>query len=257
MSRRATTNAPATVSVWQLPTVGHKLSVIICCYNERETILEIIRRVQAVDLGVDWDKELLVVDNCSTDGTRELLQTMDSPNVKIVLQPRNMGKGNSVRTAIPLCTGDFVITQDADLEYNPAEYPRLIEKALNENLDVVYGSRVLGGKRYHHYAANYWAVRALTMLTNLLFGAKYTDVATNYKLVRTPILKSLQLTCSGFDLDFELSDKLALATRRIGEAPISFAPRTYAQGKKIRLADGLRAFWIVFRDRFVPVAWHR
>ncbi|MBI5292505.1 MAG: glycosyltransferase family 2 protein [Chloroflexi bacterium] len=232
-----------------------KLSVIICVFNERDTILEIIRRVQAVDLG-DWQRELIVVDNCSTDGTRELLQTVTAPNVRVILQPRNMGKGASVRTAIPLCAGDYTITQDADLEYDPAEYPRLLNKALSEGLEVVYGSRVLGGKRYHYYAANYWAVRLLTLITNLLFGARYTDVATNYKLVRTSILQSLKLTCNGFDLDFELSDKLALATRKIGEVPISFNPRTYAQGKKIRLRDGLRAYWIVFRDRFVPQAWH-
>ncbi|MBI2976076.1 MAG: glycosyltransferase family 2 protein [Chloroflexi bacterium] len=232
-----------------------KLSVIICVFNERDTILEIIRRVQAVDLG-DWQRELIVVDNCSTDGTRELLQTVTAPNVRVILQPRNMGKGASVRTAIPLCAGDYTITQDADLEYDPAEYPRLLNKALSEGLEVVYGSRVLGGKRYHYYAANYWAVRLLTLITNLLFGARYTDVATNYKLVRTSILQSLKLTCNGFDLDFELSDKLALATRKIGEVPISFNPRTYAQGKKIRLRDGLRAYWIVFRDRFVPQVWH-
>ncbi len=232
-----------------------KLSVIICVFNERDTILEIIRRVQAVDLG-DWQRELIVVDNCSADGTRELLQTVTAPNVRLILQPRNMGKGTSVRTAIPLCTGDYTITQDADLEYDPAEYPRLLKKALSEGLEVVYGSRVLGGKRYHYYAANYWAVRLLTLITNLLFGVRYTDVATNYKLVRTPILQSLKLTGNGFDLDFELSDKLALATRKIGEVPISFSPRTYAEGKKIRLRDGLRAYWIVFRDRFVPQAWH-
>ncbi len=233
-----------------------KLSVIIPVYNERETILEIINRVRAVNLGDGWEKELIVVDNCSTDGTRDLLRMVTLPNVKIVYQPRNLGKGTSVRAGISLASGDFAITQDADLEYDPAEYPRLLERALKENLDVVYGSRVLGGKRYHHYAANYWAVRLLTLLTNLFFGVHYTDVATNYKLVRTPILKSLRLTCSGFDLDFELSDKLALATKRIGEVPISFNPRTYEQGKKIRFKDGLRAYWVVFRDRFIPQAWH-
>jgi len=233
-----------------------KLSVIIPVYNERETILEIINRVRAVNLGDGWEKELIVVDNCSTDGTRDLLRRVTLPNVKIVYQPRNLGKGTSVRAGISLASGDFAITQDADLEYDPAEYPRLLERALKENLDVVYGSRVLGGKRYHHYAANYWTVRLLTLLTNLFFGVHYTDVATNYKLVRTPILKSLRLTCSGFDLDFELSDKLALATKRIGEVPISFNPRTYEQGKKIRFKDGLRAYWVVFRDRFIPQAWH-
>ena len=207
-------------------------------------------------MGDGWERELIIVDNCSTDGTRDLLRSLTASNVKVVYQPRNLGKGNSVRTAIRLCAGDYAITQDADLEYNPAEYVRLLGKAIDENLDVVYGSRVLGGKRYHHYAANYWAVRALTFLTNFFFGARYSDVATNYKLVRTPILKSLKLTCSGFDLDFELSNKLALATKRIGEVPISFSPRTYAQGKKIRLADGVRAYWIIFRDRFIPQAWH-
>ena len=232
-----------------------KLSVIICVYNERKTILEIIQRVQSVDLGA-WGRELIVVDNCSTDGTRDLLQTVTASNVTIVYQQKNMGKGNSVRTAIPLCTGDYTITQDADLEYDPQEYPKLIQKAVSEDLDVVYGSRVLGGKKYHYYAANYWGVRFLTVLTNLLFNARYTDVATNYKLMRTPILQSLKLTCSGFDLDFELSDKLALATKRMSEVPIGFNPRTYEQGKKIRLWDGLHAVWIVLRDRFVPSQYH-
>jgi glycosyltransferase involved in cell wall biosynthesis len=229
-----------------------KLSVIICVYNERDTILEIVRRVQAVDLGPGWERELIIVDNCSTDGTRELLATLTAPNVRVVLQPRNLGKGTSVRTAIPLCVGDFAITQDADLEYDPADYPRLLAKALGEKLDVVYGSRVLGGKRNNHYTANYWAVRALTWMTNVFFGARYTDVATNYKLIRTSLLKSLRLDRSGFDLDFEISDQLALATERIGEIPISFTPRTYAEGKKIGFVDGMRAALVIVRDRLRP-----
>lgn len=226
-----------------------KLSIIICVYNERETILEIVRRVQDVDLGSGWLKEIIIVDNYSTDGTRDLLKTLHEENIKIVLQPRNFGKGNSIRTAIPLCTGDYTITQDADLEYHPRQYPALLDKAVREGLDVVYGSRVLGGKQYHHYAANYWGVRILTFLTNFLFGARYTDVATNYKLVRTSLLKSLRLTCSGFDLDFEISNKLARATNKIAEVPIDFEPRTYEQGKKIRLYDGLRALYIILRNR--------
>lgn len=233
-----------------------KLSVIICVYNEHETIMEILHRVQTTDLGPGWEREVIIVDNVSTDGTRELLQTIDADNVRVVYQEVNLGKGNSVRTAIPLCQGDYTITQDADLEYNPQDYAALLEKATAENLDVVYGSRVLGGKRYHYYAMNYWAVRGLTLMTNLLFGARYTDVATNYKLVRTPLLQSLKLTCSGFDLDFELSNKLALATRKIGEAPIGFTPRTYEQGKKIRAGDGLGALRVILRDRFIPQRWH-
>lgn len=228
------------------------LSVIICAYNERETILPVLDRVRAAPLGEGWRKEIIVVDNCSTDGTRELLQSVSAPNVKIIYQPRNMGKGTSVRTAIPHCTGEFTVTQDADLEYDPADHARLLEKALAEGLDAVYGSRVLSGKRYHYYTRNYWGVRALTWLTNLLFGSHFTDVATNYKLIRTSLLQSLRLTCSGFDLDFEISNRLARATRRIGEVPISYNPRTFEQGKKIRAADGLRALIVILRNRLRP-----
>ena len=226
-----------------------KLSVIICVYNEKNTILEILKRVQEADLGQGWEKEIIIVDNCSTDGTRDLLQTIKAQNVKTVLQPRNLGKGNSIRTAIPLCTGEYTITQDADLEYHPRQYSALLQKALQENLDVVYGSRVLGDRRYHNYAANYWAVRFLTFLTNLLFGSAFTDVATNYKLVRTSLLQSLHLCCSGFDLDFEISNKLALRTKKISEVPIDFEPRTYSQGKKIHAGDGLQALLVILRDR--------
>lgn len=226
-----------------------KLSIIICVYNERDTILEVVRRVQEVELGADWTKEIIIVDNYSTDGTRDLLNTIQDDNIKVIFQPKNFGKGTSIRTAIPLCTGDYTITQDADLEYHPRQYPILLEKAMRENLDVVYGSRVLGGKKYHYYAVNYWGVRILTFLTNIFFGAHYTDVATNYKLIRTSLLKSLHLTCSGFDLDFEISNKLARATKKIGEVPIIFEPRTYRQGKKIRLYDGLRSLYVIFRDR--------
>jgi len=234
-----------------------KLSVIICVFNERQTVLEILDRVQSADLGDGWAREIIIVDNCSTDGTRELLEHVNANNVRVILQSSNLGKGNSVRTAIPHCSGEYSITQDADLEYNPQQYKALIESALDNDLDVVYGSRVLSGKRYHHYARNYWGVRALTLLTNILFGANYTDVATNYKLIRTPLLQSLKLTCFGFDLDFELSDKLALATKRIGEVAIDYEPRTYAEGKKIRAGDGLRALLVILRDRLVPQRWHR
>lgn len=234
-----------------------KLSVIICVYNERDTILEVLKRVKQADLGPEWTKEIIIVDNNSTDGTRELLRTIPDENVRIIYQIRNLGKGNSVRTAVPICTGDFTITQDADLEYHPRQYRLLIQKALDENLDVVYGSRVLAGTRHHYYTINYWAVRILTFFTNLFFCAHYTDVATNYKLVRTSLLKSLKLTCSGFDLDFEISNKLAMATKKIGEVPIDFEPRTYEQGKKIRYTDGLRAFWVIIRDWFITYRWHK
>jgi len=226
-----------------------KLSIIVPVYNESSTILEILKRVQQADIGPDWQKQIIVVDNCSTDGTRDLLLDYKADNVQIIMQPENRGKGNSVRKAIPLCNGDYTITQDADLEYDPREYVKLLKHAMVNKLDVVYGSRVLGNKYYHNYRLNYWVVRCLTYLTNLFFGASFTDVATNYKLMRTELLKSLELQCSGFDLDFEISNKLALMTDKIDEISIDYEPRTYAEGKKIGLMDGLLALWTIVRDR--------
>ncbi|MBI3359556.1 MAG: glycosyltransferase family 2 protein [Chloroflexi bacterium] len=229
-----------------------KLSIIICAYNERDTILTVLDRVQAVSLGSGWEKEIIVVDNCSTDGTRELLQSVTAPNVRIIYQPHNMGKGLSIRTGFRHAAGDYGFVQDADLEYDPADQPRFLGKALAENLDAVYGSRTLGGRAVYIYAVNYWAVRGLTGLTNLLFGARYTDVATASKMVRTSVFNLLNLNCSGFDLDFELSNKLARGRYRVGEVAIDYHPRSIAQGKKIRAADGLRALWVILRDRLIP-----
>jgi len=228
-----------------------KLSVIICAYNERETILQVIESTRAAALGQGWEKELIVVDNCSTDGTRELLQDVAAPDVRVIYQPRNLGKGASIRAGFAQAAGEFGFIQDADLEYDPADQPRFVAKACDENLDAVYGSRTLGGHAVYVYAANYWAVRGLTTLTNLLFGAHYTDVATASKLVRTSVFRALNLRGAGFDLDFELSNKLARGRYRVGEIAISYKPRTIAQGKKIRSADGLAALGAILRDRFV------
>lgn len=229
-----------------------KLSVIICAYNERDSILAVLERVQAVSLGDGWEKEIIVVDNCSTDGTRELLRNLKTTNVRVIYQPRNLGKGASIRAGFAHCTGDYGFIQDADLEYDPADQPRFLAKACAEGLDAVYGSRTLGRRAIYIYAANYWAVRALTWLTNLLFSARYTDVATASKLVRRNVFRSLDLKGAGFDLDFELSNKLARGRYKVGEVPVSYRPRSIAQGKKIRAADGLRALWVILRDRLMP-----
>jgi glycosyltransferase involved in cell wall biosynthesis len=229
-----------------------KLSVIICVYNERDTVMTVLERVRAVDLGPGWEKEIIVVDNFSTDGTRELLHQLDLPDVKVVFHPRNLGKGTSVRTAIDHCTGDYAIIQDADLEYNPAEYPLFLEQVANEHPAAVYGSRTLGGRAIYRYAANYLGVRFLTWLTNVLYGAHLTDVATAAKMVRVDLLKSLNLTGSGFDLDFELTDKILRAGHEIVEIPVSYRPRTIAEGKKIRPWDGLWALRVIVRDRLLP-----
>ena len=194
---------------------------------------------------------MVVVDNDSTDGTQELLYSVDYDDMHVIFQPRNMGKGTSIRTAIPRCTGDYAIIQDADLEYDPNEYPLFLEVADKENPAAIFGSRTLGGRAVYKYVANYLGVRLLTGLTNLFYGARLTDVATASKMVRVDVLKRLKLTGTGFDLDFELTDKILRAGYDIHEIPVTYHPRTVAEGKKIRPLDGLWALRIILRDRFL------
>jgi len=232
-----------------------KLSIIICCYNERDTVLTVLERVRQVRLGPGWEKkEIIIVDNFSTDGTRKILQGLDLSDVRVVFHPRNLGKGASVRTGIAHCTGDYAIIQDADLEYDPAEYTLFLEQIANDHPAAVYGSRTLGEQAIYKYVANYLGVRFLTWLTNLLYGAHLTDVATAAKMVRVDVLKSLHLTGSGFDLDFELTDKILRAGHKIVEIPITYHPRTIAEGKKIRPWDGLWALKVIIRDRLIPMS---
>jgi dolichol-phosphate mannosyltransferase len=224
-----------------------KLSIIVCAYNEKDSILTVLDRVNAVDFG-DWEKEIVVVDNCSTDGTREILQQVSLPHTRIIYQPQNMGKGNSIRTAIQHLSGDFAVIQDADLEYDPQDLRLLVQEAANGKV-AVFGSRTLGGRAVYKYARAYWGVRLITGMMNLLFGGHLTDAATATKMVRSDVLKALNLVGNGFDLDFELPDKLLLAGIQIAEVPISYDPRSYEEGKKIKASDGLKAFGIMLRDR--------
>ncbi len=226
-----------------------KLSVIICCYNERATIRQVIDRTAAVDLGPGWTREILVIDNFSTDGTREILQQIDDPQVRVILHERNKGKGMSIRTGIEHMTGDYMIIQDADAEYDPAEHTRFCLHADETGAAAIFGSRVLGGQVRYKYAHAYLGVRVLTAMTNLLFGGRLTDVATATKMVRADVVKSLNLTTTDFNLDFELPDKILLAGHEIVEIPISYSPRTYEEGKKIKARDGLRALLTMLRDR--------
>ena len=229
-----------------------KLSIIICTYNEKDTILPILERVHSAPLLPGWTREVIVVDNASTDGTRELLRQTAYENTLVLFQPVNQGKGTSVRTAIPHCQGEYAIIQDADLEYDPHEYPLFLELVEREHPAAIYGSRTLGGRAIYKYAANYWGVRFLTWMTNLLYGARLSDVATAAKMVRTDVLQRLKLTGAGFDLDFELTDKILRAGYEIKEVPISYRPRTVAEGKKIRPWDGLWALRVILRDRLLP-----
>ncbi|MGC9520939.1 MAG: glycosyltransferase family 2 protein [Anaerolineae bacterium] len=235
-----------------------QLSIIICAYNERETILPVLERVHQAPLRPGWEREIIVIDNASTDGTRELLEGVISQNTgysetQVIFQSRNMGKGTSIRTAIPHCSGDYVFIQDADFEYDPRDYPLFLELAERDRPAAIFGSRTLGGRAIYKYVANYWGVRFLTALTNVLYGARLTDVATASKMVRRDVLNRLHLTGSGFDLDFELPDKLLRAGYEILEVPISYTPRTVEEGKKIRPWDGLWALRVIIRDRLLPM----
>jgi len=231
-----------------------KLSIIICVYNEKDSILPVLERVHQAPLRPGWDREVIVVDNASTDGTQDLLHNIGYDDTQVVFQPRNMGKGTSIRTAIPLCTGDYAFIQDADFEYDPNDYPLFLERAEVDRPAAIFGSRTLGGRAIYKYAANYWGVRFLTGVTNLLYGGHLTDVATASKMVRADILRRLRLTGSGFDLDFELSDKLLRAGYEIVEVPIHYTPRTIEEGKKIRPKDGLDALRVIVRDRLLPMS---
>ncbi len=226
-----------------------KLSVIICCYNEQATIREVVERTCAVDLGPNWTREVIVVDNFSTDGTRDILSQIQEPEMRVILHERNMGKGMSIRTGIANMTGDYMIIQDADAEYDPAEHTRFCVKADETNAAAIFGSRVLGGDVHYKYAHAYLGVRFLTAVTNIFFGGNLTDVATATKMVRGDVVQGLNLTTTDFNLDFELPDKILLSGHQIIEIPISYNPRTYAEGKKIKTSDGLRALMTMIRDR--------
>jgi len=233
-----------------------KLSVIICCYNEEATIENILNKTWSTELGNGWEREVIVVDNFSTDGTRDFLEKIDHPETKVIFHDRNMGKGASIRTAIAHLSGDYMLIQDADDEYDPGEHPRFCSKVDETNAYAIFGSRVLGGQVNYKYVHAYLGVRFLTLLVNLLFGGKLTDVATATKMVKSDLVKRLNLTGSGFDLDFELANKILLSGHQIIEIPIKYDPRTYAEGKKIKSSDGLRAILVMLRDRLgVSPVW--
>lgn len=227
-----------------------RLSVVIPAYNEKNTILELLRRVEAVPLSLE--KEIIVVDDFSTDGTRELLAGLGRPDIKILFHPKNMGKGSALRTALSEATGDIVLIQDADLEYNPAEYPDLLAPILDGRADVVYGSRFLGGP---HRVLFFWhsvANRFLTALSNMVTNLNLTDMETCYKVFRRDVLERLRLKSRRFGFEPEVTIKVAKLKCRIYEVPISYAGRNYNEGKKIGWKDAVAALWHILRYRLFP-----
>jgi glycosyltransferase involved in cell wall biosynthesis len=228
-----------------------RLSVIIPVYNEEQTIQEVLERVAAVELG-SVEKEIVIANDGSTDGTRRAIDDRRLPPnlpVHVYHSPINLGKGAAVRMGLAFATGDILLIQDADLELDPNEYARLLQPILDGEADVVYGSRFLApssrvpGKTR---AAN----RFLTILTNILFGGRLTDMETAYKVMRRSALQGLRLRCVGFDIEPELTARLLRARRRIVEVPISYNPRTEHEGKKMRWADGVDAIYTLLKCRF-------
>jgi len=222
------------------------LSVVMPAFNEAATIDEIVRRVMAVTLRI----QLIVVDDGSTDGTRDLLaQLQQEFGFTLILQPRNMGKGAALRRGFDEVKGDLVVIQDADLEYSPEEFPALIELICGGRADVVYGSRFLGRHRvflFTHYAGN----RLLTLLTNVLYNTMLTDMETCYKVMRTEVLRSMRLRSNGFGIEPELTAKIFKRGYRVYEVPITYDGRGYDEGKKIGWRDGVVALWVLLRYRF-------
>ena len=224
-----------------------KLSVIVCVYNEIKTIDEILKKINGVNLPNDIDKEVIIIDNNSFDGTKEFLKKLiDSNNYKIIFQEKNLGKGNSIITGIKEASGDLIVFQDADLEYEPNNYIQLINHLNENNLDAVFGSRIKHNEDYFYYKLNRFAVINLTNLVNFLFKGSFTDIATNHKLIKTDVLKKLNLVSKGFNLDFEISLKLAKYRYNYDEIAISYFPRTYSEGKKINFMDAIKSLFIIF-----------
>jgi glycosyltransferase involved in cell wall biosynthesis len=240
-----------------------KISVVIPVYNERAFIEEVLLRVQAVPL----DKEIIVVDDKSTDGTRTVLEDLDQAqsqgasdavvqnakarlplqDIRFFFQPKNCGKGAALRRGFEAATGDVVLVQDADLEYDPRDYEKLLEPILDGRADVVYGSRFLGGPQRVHYFWHYVGNKVLTLLSDICTNLKLTDMETCYKVFRREVLSDIDLKSDRFGFEPEITAKIAKGNWRIYEVPISYAGRTYAEGKKITWKDGLSTLWYILR----------
>lgn len=225
-----------------------KLSVIIPVYNESESILEILKRVN--DTKLVW--EILIVDDCSIDGTRDILKQIDGKdNVRVILKDKNEGKGSAVTIGMREARGDILLIQDADLEYDPRDYPVLLKPIEEGIADVVYGSRFLGGPRrvvmFWHMVAN----QLLTFMTNILYNTILSDMETGYKVFRKEVVEGLTIRAKRFDFEPEFTAKILKRKYRIFEVPISFNPRDYSQGKKIKLIDAFEAVWTLLKYRVV------
>jgi glycosyltransferase involved in cell wall biosynthesis len=231
------------------PRKLRKLSIIVPVYNERNTVVEVLRRMRAVELPDGIEREIIVVDDGSGDGTRDVLRQLGDSTVRIILHKDNRGKGAAVRTGIETASGDYVLIQDADLEYDPEDWPKLIAPVLRGKARVVYGSRFTGERRnmlFFHWVGN----RFLSLVTNVLYNTTLSDMETCYKLVDRELLVDLGLRCNRFDIEPEITAKILKRKIRIYEVPISYTGREFDEGKKITWRDGFAALWTLAKFRF-------
>ena len=236
------------LGIYPIPE-GFKLSVVIPVYNEERWIREVVRRVREVPI----PKEIVIVEDCSKDRTRDILKELEGDNVRVFYQPHNQGKGAALRKGFQEARGDVILVQDADLEYDPGEYPRLLQPILEDRADVVYGSRFTGESHRVLYFWHAVANRALTLLSNMFTNLNLTDMETCYKVFRREVLQGLQLHSDRFGFEPEVTAKLARRRPawRVYEVPVSYAGRTYEEGKKIGLKDAFSALACIIRYRFL------
>ena len=231
-------------------TKERMISIVIPVYNEAETLAELIERVQSVELPLD--KEIIVIDDASTDGTGEVIKQLAGENIVRIFHEKNRGKGAALRSGFSRAQGDIVLIQDADLEYDPNEYPKLLQPILDGRADVVYGSRFVGAEA--HRVLYFWHMmgnRFLTLLSNMFTNLNLTDMETCYKVFRNEVLQRITIRENRFGFEPEITAKVSRLGCRIYEVGISYSGRTYEEGKKIGIVDGLRAFYCIVKYHFV------
>jgi glycosyltransferase involved in cell wall biosynthesis len=231
------------------PPKIRKLSVIVPIYNERTTVVEVLRRMRAVELPDGIEREIIMVDDGSNDGTRDVLRQLEDSTVRVILHDGNRGKGAAVRTGLAVASGDYVLIQDADLEYDPEDWPKLIAPVQRGRARAVYGSRFTGERRnmlFLHWVGN----RMLSLVTNVLYNTTLSDMETCYKLVDRSLLLELGLRSDRFDIEPEITAKILKRRIRIYEVPISYTGREFDEGKKITWRDGFAALWALAKFRF-------
>ncbi len=224
-----------------------KLSVIIAVYNEKDSLSQVIDRIDRVNIGIE--KEIIIIDGCSTDGTRDILRQINGPSIKIIFEDERMGKGYALRTGFAQATGDIILIQDADLEVDPSDYPLLLKPILEGASKVVYGSRFLNGRGRANWV-NYLGNRFVTMAANILFNVRLTDMETCYKVFLADVIKDVEFTCNGFDFDAELTCVILKKGLQIKEVPIYYNPRGKSQGKKLHWTVALPSLSVILKRRF-------